>query len=72
MWNGGEERRVCRVLMGLSEEKGPLGRTWLNWDGSIKMVYQKVGCGGMECIKLVQDKGTLGALVSTVMNLWVS
>ena len=35
------------------------------------MDLQKVGCGGMNWIKLTQDRDTWWALVTAVMNLQV-
>jgi hypothetical protein len=53
----GEERGLCRVLVGKPEGKRPLGRPRRRWEDSIKMDLQEVGCGGMDWIELVQDKG---------------
>jgi len=51
------------------EGKRPLGRQRHRWEDNIKMDFQKVGCGGMDWIKLVQDRDRLRALVNAVMNL---
>jgi len=42
----GEGRVVCRVLVGKSEEKKPLGRPRCRWKGNIKMDLEEVGFGG--------------------------
>ena len=59
------------VLVGKPEGKRPLGRPRRRWDDNIKMDLQEVGCGGMECIELVQDRASWRALVNEVMNLRV-
>jgi hypothetical protein len=65
----GEERGVYRVLVGTPEGKRPLERTRRRWEDNIKMDFQEVGCGDMNCIGLVQDRDRLRALVNAVMNL---
>jgi hypothetical protein len=52
----GERRGVYRVLVGKPDEKRPLGIPRLRWKDSIKIDLQGVGCGGMNCIELVQDR----------------
>ena len=54
------------------EEKRPLGRPRPRWEDNIKMDLQKVGCGGVDWIKLAQNRDMWWALVNAVMNLWVS
>jgi hypothetical protein len=64
-----EERRgIYRILMGKPEGKRPLRRPRRRWEGSIKMEFQEVGCGGIEWIELAQDKDRWRALVNEVMN----
>jgi len=36
--------------------KRPLGRPRHRWEDNIKMDLQEVGCGGLDWIKLAQDK----------------
>ena len=48
----GEGRGVYRVLVG----KRTLGRPKHRWENNIRMDLQEVGCGGMECIELAQDR----------------
>ena len=67
----GERRGVYRVLVGKPEGKRPLGRPSSSWEDNIKMDLQEVGCGGMDWIKLAQDRDWWRALVTAVMNLRV-
>ena len=52
----GGEQRCVRVLVGKHEGRRPLGRTRRRWEDNIKMDLQEVGCGGMDWIKLTQDR----------------
>ena len=64
----GEERVVCRVLLGKPEGKRPLGRPRRRWV-DIRMDPQEVGCGYVDWIGLAQDRDRWRMLVSAVMNL---
>jgi hypothetical protein len=66
-----ERRGVYRVLAGIAEGKRQLGRPRHRWEYNIKMDLQEVGCGGMDWIKLTQDKNRWRALVNAVMDLRV-
>jgi len=68
---GGGRRGVCGVLVGKPEGKRPLGKPRHRWEDNIKMDIQEVGCGGMDCIDLAQDRDRWRALVDAVMNLWI-
>jgi hypothetical protein len=68
----GVSRGVYRVLVGKPEGKRPPGRHRHSWEDNIKMDLQEVVCGGMDWIKLTQDRDRQQALVNAVMNLWVS
>jgi len=59
------------ALPGKPEEKRPLGRPRHRWEGNIKMDLQKVGCGNMDWIELIQDRDWWRVLVDALMNLWV-
>jgi len=52
----GERRGVYRVVVGKPEGKKPLGRLRHRWENNIKMDLQEVGYGGMEWIKLAQNR----------------
>jgi len=67
----GERRGVHRVLVGKPEGKRPLGRPRRRWEGNIKMDLQEVGGGCGDWMELAQDRDSLRALVSTVMNLGI-
>jgi hypothetical protein len=68
----GEERVVCRVLVGKPEGKRLLGRPRCRWVDSIRTDLQVVGCGLVDWIGLVQDRDRWRTLVSAVMNLRVA
>jgi hypothetical protein len=66
-----EGRGVYRVLVGKSEGKSLLGRPRSRWEDNIKMDLQEVGCGGIKCIELAQDRNRWRAFVNAVMNFRV-
>jgi hypothetical protein len=57
--------------VGKPEGKKPLERPRRRWEDAITMDLQEVGCRGIECIELAQDRDRWQALVNTVMNLRV-
>jgi hypothetical protein len=67
----GEQRNACKLLVGKSEGKRPLGRPRRRWVGNIKMSLRQIECGGMAWIDLTQDRDQWRALVNTIMNLLV-
>jgi len=62
---------MYRVLVGKPEGKRPLGRLRHRWEDNIKMDLQEVGCGGMDWIKLAQDRDRWQARVNAIMKLRV-
>jgi len=52
----GEERGVYSVLLGKPVGRRHLGRPRRRWVDNIRMDFQEVGCGYMDCIGLVQDR----------------
>jgi hypothetical protein len=64
----GNERRVCRILVGKPGGKRPLGRPRLRREDNINMNLQEMGWGGMDWIVLAQDRDKWRALVNALMN----
>jgi hypothetical protein len=62
---------VYRVLVGKPEKNRPLGKPRRRWEDNIKMVFQEVGCRGMDWIEVSQDRDRWRALVNAVMNFLV-
>jgi hypothetical protein len=67
----GEERKVYKVLVGKPEGKRPLGRPRRRWENGIRMDLRETVLGGVDWIRLSQDRDRLRAVVSAVMNLRV-
>jgi hypothetical protein len=65
----GEERKVCKVLVGMPEGKRPLGRPRRGWEDGIRMDLREIGLRGADWIRLSQDRDRWRAVVSAVMNL---
>jgi hypothetical protein len=66
-----EGRNVYRVLVRKPEGKRPLGRPRRSWEDGIKMELREIGWGGVEWIRLAQDRDLWRAVVNAVMNLRV-
>jgi hypothetical protein len=62
----GEERKVYRVLVGKPEGKRPVGRPRHRWEDGIRMDLREIGLGGLDWIRLAQDKDRWRAVVSEV------
>jgi hypothetical protein len=67
----GEERKVYKVLVGKPEGKRPRGRPRHGWEDGIRMDLREIGLGGVDWIRLAQDRDRWLAVVSAVMNLGV-
>jgi hypothetical protein len=67
----GEERKVYKVLVGKSEGKRPLGRPRHRWGDGVRMDLREIGFGGVDWIRLAQDRDQWWAVVIAVMNLRV-
>jgi hypothetical protein len=67
----GEERKLYKVLVGKPEGKRPLGRPRRRWEDGIRMDLREMGLGGVDWIRLAQDRDRWWAVVSAVMNLLV-
>jgi len=50
------------------EGKRPFGKPRRRWEENIKIDLQVMGCGGLDCIDLAQDRDRWQARVSAVMN----
>jgi hypothetical protein len=62
---------VYKVLVGKSEGKRPLDRPRRRWEDGIRMDRRETGLGGVDWIRLAQDRDRWRAVMSAVMNLRV-
>jgi hypothetical protein len=67
----GKERKVYKFLVGKPEGKRPLGRPRHRWGDGIRMDFREIGLGGVDLIRLAQDRDRWRVVVSAVMNLRV-
>jgi hypothetical protein len=58
-------------MVGKEKGKRPLGRPSSRWVDNIKMELGDMGCGGVDCTGLAQDRNKWSPLVNAVMNLRV-
>jgi hypothetical protein len=65
------KERLHRILVGKPEGKRPHVRPRSRWEDDIERDLQKVGNGVVDWIELAQDRDSLQALVTAVMNLRV-
>jgi hypothetical protein len=71
MWHAWERREVYKVSVGKPEGKRPLGRSRRRWEDGIRMDLRETGLGGVDWIRLAQDRDRWWVVVSAVMNLRV-
>jgi hypothetical protein len=64
----GEKRKVYKVLVGKPEGKRPLGRPRRRWEDGIRMDLGETDLGGVDWIRLAQNRDWWRAVVSAVMN----
>jgi hypothetical protein len=67
----GEERKVYKVLEGKPEGKRPLGRPRRRWEDGIRIDLREIGLGGVDWIRLSQDRDRWRAVVIAVMYIRV-
>jgi hypothetical protein len=65
----GEERKVYKILVGKPEGKRPLERPRRRREDGTRMDLRETGLGGVDWIRLTQDRDRWRAVVSAVMNL---
>jgi hypothetical protein len=63
-----EERKVYKVFVGKPEGKRPLGRPRRRWEDGIRTDLREIGFGGVDWIRLAQNRDLWRAVVSAVMN----
>jgi hypothetical protein len=73
MWHACERRESCtRFLVGKPEGKKPVGKPRRRWEDGIRMDLREIALwGGVDWIRLAQDRDRWRAVVSAVMNLRV-
>jgi hypothetical protein len=67
----GEERKLCKILVGKLEGMRPLGRPRRRWGDGVRMDLKETGLGDVDWIRLAQDRDRWRTVVSAVMNLRV-
>jgi hypothetical protein len=64
-------RCAYKIVVGNPEGKSPLRIPWRRWEDNIIMDRREVEFGGVDWIRLVQDRDRWRALVNMGMNLRV-
>jgi hypothetical protein len=68
MWHAWERRKIFyKILVG----KRPLRRPRHRWEDGIRLDLREIGLGGVDWIRLAQDRDRWRAVVNAVMNLRV-
>jgi hypothetical protein len=57
--------------VGKPEGKRPLGRPKRRWENWVRMDVREIGLGGVDWMRLAQDRDRWQAVVSAVMNIRV-
>jgi hypothetical protein len=60
---------MYKVLVGEPKGKRPLERPRRRWEDGIRMDLREIGLGGVDWIRLAQDRDQWWAVVSAVMNV---
>jgi hypothetical protein len=63
--------KCTSFLVGKPEGKRPLGRPRRRWEDGVRLDLREIGLGGVDWIRLAQDRDRWRAVVSAVMNLRV-
>jgi hypothetical protein len=62
-------RNKYKILIGMPEEKGPVGKLRRRWEDNIRMDFNEIEWDGVDWIQLTQDRDHWRGFVNTVMNL---
>jgi hypothetical protein len=62
---------MYKVLAGKPKGKSPFGRPRRRWEDGIRMDLREIVLGGVDWIRVAQDRDRWPAVVSAVMNLRV-
>jgi hypothetical protein len=72
MWHTWERREKCTGVWWESpKERDDLEDQGVKWEDGIRMDLREIGLGGVDWIRLAQDRDRWRAVVSAVRNLWV-
>jgi hypothetical protein len=62
---------MYKVFVRKPEGKRPFGITRRRWEDGVRMDLREIGLGGVDWIRLAEDRDRWRAVVSAVMNLRV-